>query len=29
VVRAWSGTGFLNPKILAEKIAAADRLVVV
>jgi len=27
VVRSWSGTGFLNPKILAEKIAAADRVI--
>jgi len=28
VVRSWSGgTGFLNPKIMADKIAAADRFI--
>jgi len=27
VVRSWGGTGFLNPKILAEKMAAADRVI--
>jgi hypothetical protein len=27
VVRSWCGTGFLNPKLMAEKIAAADRFI--
>jgi hypothetical protein len=26
-VQAWSGTGYITPKGLAEKVAAADRVI--